>query len=138
MQCFIQVIWKYYYSISGADHGTLYQLRNLIGRSNVSGDPTKKYNECDDFFKLIVKCHILVAALQHLNMKSLSDVPDIDSVSNPENLWMIQADERKTILQEICEGVVNKFSSFDFNHQHHRKTRSAIYHANIIHPPPFL
>ncbi len=116
MQCFIQVIWKYYYSIfSGADHGTLYQLRNLIGQSNVSGDPTKKYNECDDFFKLIVKCHILVAALQHLNMKSLTDVPDIDSVSNPENLWMIQADERKTILQEICEGVVNKFASFDFN-----------------------
>ncbi len=105
MQCFIQVIWKYYYSIfSGANHGTLYQLRNLIGRS--------KY---DDFFKLIVKCHILVAALLHLNMKSLSDVPDIDSVSNPENLWMIQADERKTILQEICEGVVNKFASFDFN-----------------------
>lgn len=100
---------------SGADHGTLYQLRNLIGRSNVSGDPTKKYNECDDFFKLVVRCHILVAAFKHLSMESLSDVPVIDGVNSPQDLWMTQAEERRTILQKICEGIVTRFVSFGFH-----------------------
>lgn len=36
----------------------MYQLRNLIRRSNVSADPIHKFNESDDFFRLLVKCHI--------------------------------------------------------------------------------
>ncbi len=71
--CQILVIWKCFYSFcSGSDCGTLYQLRNLIGRTNVSANPTKKYNDSDDIFKLILECHVLVAAFEHLSMKSLS------------------------------------------------------------------
>ncbi len=114
--CHIQVIWKYFYSFcSGSDRDTLYQLRNLIGRTNVSADPTKKYNECNDFFKLIVECHVLVAAFEHLSMKSLSDVPVISGIINPQDLWMAPSDERRNTLQMICDDIVDTFASFKFN-----------------------
>ncbi len=89
-------------------------MRNLIGRTNVSADPTKKYNECDDFFKLIGECHVLVAAFEHLSMKSHSDVPVISGVINPQDLWMAPSDERRNTLQMI-DDIVDKFASFIFN-----------------------
>lgn len=93
----------------------MYQLRNLIGRSNVPTDPTKKYNECDDFFKLVIRCHVLVAAFKYLNMESLSDIPTISGVNNPQELWMALAPQRNTVLREIGEGIFDKFASFQFN-----------------------
>ncbi len=106
--CQIQVIWKYFHSFcSGSNHCTLYQLRNLIGRTNVSADPTKKFNESDDFFKLIVECHILVAAFEHLIMKSLSDVPVISNIINPQYLWMAPSDECRSTLQMIFDDIVD-------------------------------
>ena len=93
----------------------MYQLRNLVGRSNVSTNPVKNYNSCDDFFKLIVTCYVLAAALKQLNMQSLSDIPTINGVNEPQNLWMHSIEERKGVLQEICEGIVDEFASFQFN-----------------------
>uniref|UniRef100_A0A1X7VSK9 Uncharacterized protein n=1 Tax=Amphimedon queenslandica TaxID=400682 RepID=A0A1X7VSK9_AMPQE len=40
------VIWKHFYSVkSVCKHGTLYQLRNLIGRTNVKINPSKSFDE---------------------------------------------------------------------------------------------
>ena len=64
----------------------MYQLRNLIGQSNVSGDPTKKYNVCDDFLKLIIASYVFVAAFKHLKIESLSDIPKINDVNNLQEL----------------------------------------------------
>ncbi len=71
----MQVAWKYYYSTTlGGEHGTMCQLRNLIGRSNISANCVHKFNESDDFFKLAVTC---ATALQKLKMKALDDNPSI-------------------------------------------------------------
>ena len=71
----------------------------------------KNYNECDDFFKLIVTCHILTAALKKLKMLSLSDIPTLSGVKEPCNLWMEPCEERKATLQLLCEGIVDEFDS---------------------------
>ena len=73
------------------------------------------YYSCDDFFKLIVTCYVPAAALKQLNMQSLSDIPTINGVNEPQNLWMNLLEERKAVLQEICEGIVDEFASFEFN-----------------------
>lgn len=112
----MQVIWKYYYSSRSArDHGTMYQLRNLISRSNVSAHPVKSYNESDDFFRVIVTSRIFAAALKHLHMKSLADVPSISAVEHPEDLWMETSEQRIAVLQSVCENIVDEFVDFEFN-----------------------
>lgn len=93
----------------------MYQLRNLISRSNVSAHPVKSYNESDDFFRVIVTGHILAAALKHLHMKSLADVPSITAVEHPEDLWMETSEQRTAVLQSVCEDIVDKFVDFEFN-----------------------
>ena len=58
-------MWKYFYStVSAGEIGTLFQLRNVTGRTNVNADPVHRFNECDDFFRLVVTCHVLVQCLQ--------------------------------------------------------------------------
>ena len=108
--------WKYYYSTSSAgEHGTMYQLRNLIARSNVNADPIHKFNECEDFFKLSVTCHILVAAMEILHMEDLTDIPTIPTVGKQQDLWMQMAEKRKSIIQAICRDIVDTHVEFQFN-----------------------
>ena len=40
-------------------------------------EPKDDFNACQDFFTLVVQCHILCAVMDMLNMASLNDVPDI-------------------------------------------------------------
>lgn len=70
------VFWKNFYSInSSADHGTLFQLRNKLNRTNVVNNPQNNFNACDDFFILVVTGHIIAAALKVLKMTSTNEVP---------------------------------------------------------------
>ena len=93
----------------------MFQLQNFIGHSNVSAKPVKAFNQCDDFFELIVVCHMLAAAIKYLKMTSLLDVPQIDGVQQPQNLWMEPDQQRKEMPQSICEKIVSEFISFEFN-----------------------
>lgn len=93
----------------------MYQLRNLIGRSNVNADPIHKFNECEDFFKLVVTCNILVAAMEILKMENLTDIPTIPTVAKPQDLWMETAENRQSIIQSICRDIVDKYVDFQFN-----------------------
>ena len=69
---------------SSGDHGTLYQLRNLISRTNVGCRPEKNFNACDDFFTSIISAHIL-AALKELEYEDL----DLSAI------WIESKEERK-------------------------------------------
>lgn len=69
------------------EHGTLYQLQNVINRTNVVKKPLDNFNACDDFLVLVVKCHILTAAIKMLKM---GDVP---SIADTENVWMLPSEE---------------------------------------------
>ena len=71
-------MWKYFYStVSAGEIGTLFQLSNVIGCTNVNADPVHRFNECDDFFRLVVTCHVLVSAMKLLSMKALDDIPSL-------------------------------------------------------------
>ena len=93
----------------------MYQLRNMIGRRNVSSDPIQKFNECEDFFKLITNSHILVAAMQCLKMTSVDSVPSVPHLDQPDQLWMETTEKRQAVLHSICTDVIDQFISFEFN-----------------------
>ena len=105
------MIWKYFYSKKSVrEHGTLYQLRNILHRTNVS-QPDKDFNACEDFFVIVIDSHILAAALQVLGMESIHDQPRVvelqDVVSQSKEV-------RAAALKSACKKVVDRFISFEF------------------------
>ncbi|XP_019862116.1 PREDICTED: uncharacterized protein LOC109590666, partial [Amphimedon queenslandica] len=75
-KCLLEVIWKKFYDTkSFMDKGSMAQLRNLIDRRNISADSESDYNACDDFFTVVVECHIIAAAMQYLKMATINDQP---------------------------------------------------------------
>lgn len=58
-----QVIWgRVFDKKTTAEKGTLYQLKNVIGRSSVPLDPEKDMNAAEDFLLLVVHAHVVAAA----------------------------------------------------------------------------
>ena len=89
---------------AASDHGSLYQLRNILGRTNVGKDPTKDFNACNDFFQAVIQGHI-IAAFHGLDIGNF----------NPSTYWMKQDEERKLILMKFSSQIVDKFVDFSFN-----------------------
>ncbi|CAC5406574.1 unnamed protein product [Mytilus coruscus] len=103
---FLQVIMDRYYSTnSSRERGTLYQLRNIINRRNVVSDVSKGYHASADFIDLVTECHIITAALEHLNMES----PSSECESLPENISKADSETKKAILLQICTAIVDKY-----------------------------
>ena len=75
---------------------------------SVVKEPLDNLNACDDFFVLVVKSHILMAAMQMFGMADISAIPSSPLFPNLENKWMESAEHRKGILQEISLSVVKK------------------------------
>ena len=105
------MVWKRFYDTkSFLDKGTLYQLRNAINRTNIS-ESVDDFNACEDFFVLVVRCHIVAAAMQYLSMKYISDAP-----SHPllvQDLWLKSEDERRDTLQGVVMEVVLLYVNFE-------------------------
>ena len=57
------------------DYGTLYQLRNVINRRDVLKNPKNNFNACDDYFRLVLQCHVITAALKILGAESQTSSP---------------------------------------------------------------
>ena len=51
-------------------------------------DPKNDFNACDDFFVLIISCHVIAAALAMLKMTSMNNTPSEDALPNAQSLWM--------------------------------------------------
>ncbi len=86
-----------------------------MNRTNVVKKPVRDFNACDDFFKLIVTCHILTASLEVLGMDSLTGTPSPAVLSDPQNMWMETNTRRKEVFKAICEKIVDRFIHFQFN-----------------------
>lgn len=109
-------MWKYLYSTASTrEHATLNQIRNVVNRTNIASKPEKNFNACDDFFQLVTTCHILAASLQAFHMDSLEDLPSDSVLPDANSAWMMTTDERKKILNTLCEKVVDLFVSFAFS-----------------------
>jgi L1 cell adhesion molecule like protein len=105
------VIWKHFLSTkSAAEHGTLYQLRNLLGRSNVVTDPTKDFNPCEDFFLVVISGHIIAAAMK---AQTMDDTPTAGALigPDPDSVWMLEQEERKNA---VCSEVIDAYVDFSF------------------------
>ena len=100
---------------SSSQHGTLFQLRNLIGRTNVKGKPIDCFDPCEDFFVLIVEAHIVIAAMKLREMATLSDVPSTKYLPQGEVTWTQTDEERKTIIDDITATIVDSFVFLDYN-----------------------
>ena len=104
----LKVIWKRLYRpTTGSDHGTLYQLRNLVQRRNVGKQPKKDFNAHHDFFNVVVTSHILAAAMEVFGMENLEDEP-CDGLVPPDIDSMTKA-ERKEILQYLVGLIVDSY-----------------------------
>ena len=55
--------------------GTLYQLRTLINRRNITADPSKNVEACEDFIETVLHAHILCATMESFGMTSINDAP---------------------------------------------------------------
>ena len=81
---FLDVIWRYFFNTySAREHGTLYQLKNLINRTRIT-KPKHDFNACDDFFQIVLTGHILVAAMDIFGMENLNNTPCHNSVPSTE------------------------------------------------------
>ncbi len=93
----------------------MYQLRNIIGRTGVVTVPLDDFNACDDFFQLIVTCHILLSAMTLMKMNSLEDLPKHSKITDGIDTWMQTDAERKAILEGVCLDLVDSFTTVEFN-----------------------
>ena len=102
-----KVIWKRLYSVtSGADGGTLFQLRSLINRRNVRKGPSDDVNSSVDFLMTVIEGHILAAVMEVLGMSSLTDEPS--SVIIPDLSQDQEPTCRKKILLHSLQKVIDK------------------------------
>ena len=103
-----QVIWKRLYKTSsGMEKGTLYHLRNLINRRNITKRPKNNVNAAEDFLEVVIVSYILTAVMTLLGMKSLHDIPSSPLVT--QDVWMVDDAARREILTDISTRVVEKF-----------------------------
>ncbi len=102
----------YSYNSSG-DHGTLYQVRNKLNRTNVVKSPKKDVNACEDFIEIVTDSLVVVAALATFQLKSATDTP-VESFL-PTDIWTLSDSERRECLIKLCEKVNDKFVHFSYN-----------------------
>ena len=93
----------------------MYQLRNLINRTNVASKPKANFNSCNDFFHAVITGYILAAAMEELGMENLHDTPSKAVVPSPNTAWMGTNIERLALLTEISESIARRYITISFN-----------------------
>ena len=63
-------------------------------------------NSCEDFFELVTKAHIIVAAMKVFKMKKIDDKPD-EELFPPDS-------ESPTVLQDAVKKIVSQFVHLSF------------------------
>lgn len=62
---------KYFKPESCREQGTLYQLKNLVNRRNVSKNVSSNYHAASEFIDLVTDCHVIAACLEYCGMGNL-------------------------------------------------------------------
>ena len=89
------------------EKGTLYQIRNLIDRRNITKHPKSDVNAAEDFLEVVIISHILTAVMTYLGMNSLNEMPSTEFLS--QDIWMSDDKERRELLTKISTDIVNNF-----------------------------
>ena len=95
------------------DGGTLFQLRNLLNRRNVTKNPVSNVSACEDFFIHVVEAHIVSACLTVFWMSSIHDAPSSDLFHNTA----AQGDtlHRRIILLDTVKRVMDRYVHLPFD-----------------------
>ena len=64
---------------------------------------------------LVITCYVLAAAMEHLNISSLDQIPAEEVVSDAAELWALPAKQHEEKLDSISSEIVKKFIPCEFN-----------------------
>ena len=110
------MIWKRLYDASsGMDGGTLYQLRNVINRRNITKTPTGNVTASEEYFLLVTEAHIVTAAMTLFEMDSLEDKPN--PLFFPEGCEELPDSDRCTVFLHAAGKLLTKFVDLSFCQQ---------------------
>ena len=90
-----------------AEGGTLLQLQYLINRTNIPSKVKKDVNAAQDFFETVVIAHVVAAAMQFFNMKTVQDKPA--SAIFSQLLAEDNIESRKKLFHSALVGMVRNF-----------------------------
>ena len=76
--------------------------------------PKNNFNTCDDFFQLVITSFIVTATMELLGMTSLTSSPSSEFF-DPDTVMTKSRDEKRQILEGVCNKVVKKFTQIGFN-----------------------
>jgi L1 cell adhesion molecule like protein len=82
-------------------------------------------NESEDFLELVVTGHIIACAMEILNMSSITDIPSSTVIDSPEEVWMMDDNDRKSILNDIASRVVENYVDLCTRFAETKQRRSA-------------
>ena len=92
------------------EKGTLFHLRNVINRRNVTKRCKEDLNAHEDFLLLVIRSHIIASTLKLLGMSSVASEPS-PSMLSPET-WMLNAADRSSKVMDIASQVIDKHVDF--------------------------
>ena len=93
---------------SSQEGGTLFQLRNLINRRNVSHVTQGKVNEIEDFFELVTVCHIQAVFMLHFGMNDRKGFPTVNMPTEDE-IRHLNSQQRISLLRGKVADIVDKY-----------------------------
>ena len=82
------------------------QLQFVLNRKNIKNEPKEDFSACEEFFLLVVTCHILCAGMKYLQMNKLDDEPVCDEL--PEDFWLYSDDEKSKVLDAVAENIITE------------------------------
>lgn len=98
---------RLYKASSGMERDTLYQIRNMINRRNVTKTPKKNVNAAEDFLEAVVIGYILAAVMNYLGMSSFDDMPLSSIISH--DVWLEDDAVREKILNDVSRHIVDQY-----------------------------
>ena len=100
------------------DAGTLYQLRKLINRRNVTADPTSRVSAWENFSLHVVEIHVMSACMAEFKMTSVDADPS-PAIFTPSSAKDDTLHRRRVLLDAI-QKVLDKHVKFSL--QEHEST----------------
>ena len=109
----MQVLWKHTMNQKSAcEHGTMYQMKNYLGRSNVVMSPKNNMNSCKDFLVLLLHSYITVAAMKVVELDKIDNWPSYIQ----EEMWIEHKQKRRKEMDYILSQLEDKFLDIEYLH----------------------
>ena len=97
-------------------------VANLKKSLSVVNKVKSNVNACEDFLELVMTGYIVACAMEVLDMSAVNEVPSSAVIDSPEDAWMKDDTERKSIFTEasslIYEWYVDLSTTFAESRPH--------------------